>query len=63
MNFSRKLICVLIALNYDIRKRIVKLILNVIIIKGITTQIENRNRNSYNDGWSSEKSHSVITKR
>ena len=38
MNFSRKKICVLIALNQDIRKRIVKIILNVIIVRGITTQ-------------------------
>ena len=34
----RKIICVLIALNQDIRKRIVKLILNVIIVRRITTQ-------------------------
>ena len=38
MNFSRKIIWVLIALNQDIQKRIVKLMLDVIIVREITTQ-------------------------
>ena len=39
MNFSRKIICILIALNQDIPKRIVKIILDVIIVREITTQL------------------------
>ena len=39
MNFSRKIIFVLIALNQDIQKQIVKIILDVITVKEITTQL------------------------
>ena len=38
VNFSKKLIC-FNALNQDIRKRIVKIILHVVIVRRITTQL------------------------
>ena len=39
MNFSKKIICVLITLNQDIQRRIVKIMLDVITVRGITTQL------------------------
>ena len=56
VNFSSKIFCVSIVLNQDTR-RIVKTILDITIVKGITLSYQKQNRSSYNDGVSRNHQH------